>query len=79
MERKAPPIEALLLVQTRRLTDRTLVASARARTGTTRHDDVAHMVRLANAVSDTLNAAVRLARASQPRPKRVTKTIFREN
>ena len=81
MEKKAPTIAAELDAQIARLTARAMAAAARARgrTGASRHDDVAHLVRLSNASSDAILAVVRLARASQPRPKRVTKTIFREN
>jgi hypothetical protein len=70
----APPIEAELNAQLRRLTERVMVASARARTGgASCREDIAHMVRLAGAAADVSNATVRLFRASyRPRVERKT-------
>jgi glutamate-1-semialdehyde aminotransferase len=76
------PIEAELHVQMGRVTAATLAASAQARTYVAvRHQEVAHMVRLANAASDVMLASVRLARASGRRrkPKVVTVTELLEN
>jgi hypothetical protein len=75
-------IEAELHAQMARVTDATLAASARARAyGAARHQEVAHMVRLAKAASDVMLASTRLARASGRRrkPKTTTRTYLLEN
>jgi hypothetical protein len=77
-----PPasIEAELAAQMTRVTQATLAATVRAH-GALRHQEVAHMVRLAGAASDVMLASTRLARASARRrkPKVTVRTYLLEN
>jgi hypothetical protein len=74
MESKPPTLNAEIRTQMTRLTERALAASARARVSTTRHDDIAQMIRLANTASDLMLATTRLCRAVTPR--RVARKTF---